>query len=451
MAGCISSPAGFNPRPIMSLSFLLRCAGTLVLLAATVTPLPAADWPAYRGPSADGTSPETAFAKKWPASGPKIVWKVPTPMGFSSFTVAGGKAFTIVTKNVQGADQETVIALDAATGRGLWATPIGIAKYDGGGNAGTPDNKGGDGPRSTPTVDGNRVYAISANLGVFCLDAATGAVVWKRDILREHAGVNITWKNAASPVIDGNLLFLAGGGPGQALLALDKNSGKTVWKGQDDKMTHSTPTLATILGVKQLIFFTQRGLVAVAPSTGYVLWRYDFPFKTSTAISPVVCGDIVYCSAGYGVGAGAVKLAKSPTGWTAKEIYRVPGDKPLANHWSTPVFKDGYLYGMFQFKEYGSGPMKCVEAATGKVMWEKEGFGPGNVILADGHLIALSDAGQLVLVEATPKAYTEVARAKVLEGKCWSTPVLSGRRVYVRSTKEGVCLDLTLSGTTAAR
>jgi outer membrane protein assembly factor BamB len=235
------------------------------------------------------------------------------------------------------------------------------------------------------------------------------------------------------------------------LLALDKNSGKTVWKGQDDKMTHSTPTLATILGVKQLIFFTQRGLVAVAPSTGYVLWRYDFPFKTSTAISPVVCGDIAYCSAGYGVGAGAVKLAKSPTGWTAKEIYRVPGDKPLANHWSTPVFKDGYLYGMFQFKEYGSGPMKCVEAATGKVMWEKEGFGPGNVILADGHLIALSDAGQLVLVEATPKAYTEVARAKVLEGKCWSTPVLSGGRVYVRSTKEGVCLDLNRSGTTAAR
>jgi outer membrane protein assembly factor BamB len=413
---------------------------TALLFAGTIS---AADWPAYRGPTADGISAETGFAKRWPTGGPKAVWKVPTPLGFSSFTVAGGKAFTIVTKNVQGADQETVIALDAATGRGLWATPTGIAKYDhDGGNAGTPDNKGGDGPRSTPTIDGNRVYAISANLGVFCLDAATGAVAWKRDIVREHAGVNITWKNAASPVIDGNLLFLAGGGPGQALLALDKNSGKTVWKGQDDKMTHSTPTLATILGVKQLIFFTQRGLVAVAPSTGYALWRYDFPFKISTAISPVVCGDIVYCSAGYGVGAGAVKLTKAATGWTAKEIYRFTGDKPLANHWSTPVFKDGYLYGMFQFKEYGSGSMKCVEAATGKVMWEKEGFGPGNVTLADGHLVALSDAGQLVLVEATPKAYTEVARAKVLEGKCWSTPILSGGKVFARSTKEGVCLDV---------
>jgi len=404
--------------------------------------LSAADWPAYRGPNGDGISGEIGFAKSWPASGPKVAWKVPTSLGFSSFTVSAGKAFTIIAKNIEGADQEVVMALDANTGRGLWGAPIGIAKYDGGGNSGAPDNKGGDGPRSTPTVDGNRVYAISANLGVFCLDAVTGKVIWKRDIIREHAGVNIHWKSAASPVIDGNLLFLAGGGPGQALLALDKTTGKTVWKGQDDKMTHSTPTLATILGVRQLIFFTQEGLVAVAPTTGYALWRYKFPFKTSTAASPVVCSDIVYCSAGYDVGAGAVKLTKAPTGWTVKEVYRFSGNKPLANHWSTPIFKDGYLYGMFQFKEYGSGPMKCVEAATGKVMWEQEGFGPGNVTLADGHLIALSDAGQLVIVAATPKAYKEVARAKVLDGKCWSTPVLSGGKVYARSTVEGVCVDL---------
>jgi outer membrane protein assembly factor BamB len=420
------------------------------LVAVPVASTALAQWPTYRGPSFDGISAERGLARSWPVGGPKSVWKAATPNGFSSFTVSGGRAFTIFTRDIGGAPQEVVVAFDANSGKELWSAPIGIAKYGhDGGNAGTSENKGGDGPRSTPTVDGSRVYAISADLLLVSLDAATGRRLWAKDVMKEHAGKNITWKNAASPVIDGNLIFMAGGGAGQALLAVDKNTGKTLWKTQDDAMTHSTPTPTTIHGVRQVIFFTQKGLVSVAPATGFVLWRYDFPFKISTAISPVVCGDIVYCSAGYGVGAGAVKLAKAATGWAATEIYRVTGDKPLANHWSTPVFKDGYLYGMFQFKEYGTGPVKCVEAATGKVMWEQGGFGPGNVTLVDGHLLALSDDGQLVLISAKPKAYTEVARAKVLDGKCWSTPVFAGGRVYVRSTKEAVCLDVSAKTSSA--
>jgi outer membrane protein assembly factor BamB len=414
--------------------------GALLALAATAT---AADWPSYRGPNSNGISEESGLATKWSAGGPKVVWKTATPNGFSSFTIANGKAYTIVTRDVQGAPQETVVALDANTGKELWNYPIGIAKYDGGGNAGTKDNGGGDGARSTPAIDGGKVYAISADLAVVCLDAAKGTRLWARNLMKEHAGVNIRWKNAASPLIDGDLLFMAGGGPGQALLALNKNTGATVWKTQDDKMTHSTPVVGSVLGTKQVIFFTQEGLVAVAPANGAVLWRYSFPFNISTAISPVICGnDIVYCSAGYGVGAGAVKITKSGNTFTAKEIYRVTGDKALANHWSTPVYKDGFLYGMFQFKEYGTGPVKCVEAATGKIMWEQPGFGPGNVTVADGKIVALSDAGELVVIAANPKAYTELSRAKILAGKCWSTPVFSGGRVYARSTKEGVCLDV---------
>jgi outer membrane protein assembly factor BamB len=423
----------------MNTQLSLTCSA-LLALAATAT---AADWPSYRGPNSNGISEESGLATKWPASGPKVVWKTATPSGFSSFTIANGKAYTIVTRDVQGAPQETVVALDANTGKELWSYPIGIAKYDGGGNAGTKENGGGDGPRSTPTIDGGKVYAISADLAVVCLDAAKGTRLWARNLMKEHAGVNIRWKNAASPLIDGDLLFMAGGGPGQALLALNKNTGATVWKTQDDKMTHSTPVIGSVLGTKQVIFFTQEGLVAVAPANGAVLWRYSFPFNISTAISPVICGnDIVYCSAGYGVGAGAVKITKSGNTFTAKEIYRVTGDKALANHWSTPVYKDGFLYGMFQFKEYGTGPVKCVEAATGKIMWEQPGFGPGNVTVADGKIVALSDAGELVVIAANPKAYTELSRAKILAGKCWSTPVFSGGRVYARSTKEGVCLDV---------
>ncbi|MCD6048650.1 MAG: outer rane biosis protein [Verrucomicrobia bacterium] len=410
-----------------------------LLVCGTLTQ--AADWPQYRGPNADGTSPEKLIGKAWPAAGPKVLWRRPMTDGFSSFAVSGGKAYTIVGQNVGGVVQEVVAALNADNSQALWATPIGIAKYGhDGGNAGTADNKGGDGPRTTPTVEGGNVYAISADLVLVCLDAAKGTKKWSRDIMKEHGGANITWKNAASPVIDGNLIFMAGGGPGQALLALDKTTGKTVWKTQDDKMTHSTPVVRDIHGVRQVIFFTQRGLVSCDVKNGAVLWRWDYKFNVSTAISPVVSGDIVYVSAGYGVGAGACKVAKSDAGFTATELWRKNNELP--NHWSTPVVKDGYLYGMFQFKEYGTGPLKCVELATGKEMWSKSGFGPGNVLLVDNHIIVLGDAGQLVLVEATTKGYTEIANAKVITGKCWSTPALADGKLYLRSTKEGVCLDL---------
>lgn len=403
-----------------------------------------AAWRQYRGEQHDGSSTEKIL-KAWPKGGPTRVWKAPTPAGFSSFVVAGGRAFTQVARQVEGVNREVCLALNADTGAELWATPVGMTRYgNDGGNSGTNDNKGGDGPRSTPSIDGDRVYVLSSDLVLFALEAGSGKAVWARDLTKDHKAPNITWKNAASPLVHGDLIYICAGGPGEALLAINKRDGQTAWKGEDDKMTHATPVAATILGVPQVIFFTQKGLVSVVPGTGKVLWRYAFDYRVSTAASPVVGGDIVYCAAGYGVGSAAVKISKSGDKFEATEIWRKRGDKPVANHWSTPVYHNGYLYGMFSFKEYGSGPLKCVELATGAVVWEKEGFGAGNVIKVDNHILALGDAGQLALVEASPKAYTEVARAEVLDGKCWSTPVFSDGRVYARSTKEGVCLDLSL-------
>jgi outer membrane protein assembly factor BamB len=417
---------------------ILFAAGAGLFFPCAVT---ATDWPAYRGPSGDGISSEKILLK-WPSGGPKQLWKVETPRGFSSFTVSQGKALTVVQRTIEGAPREVCLALDANTGLEVWAANIGPAKYDGGGDDGAPDNRGGDGPRSTPTVNDGKVYLFTPFLVLHCLEAATGKTVWTKDVMREHQGRNIGWKSAMSPVVDGVLVFVGGGGPGQSLLGINKNSGQVVWKAQDESITHATPVAATIQGVRQVIFFVQSGLLAVDASNGAALWRFPFRYNVSTASSPVVAGDIVYCSAGYGVGGGACRIIKAGDKFSATELWKIPGDKQVANHWSTPVYKDGHLYGMFSFKKYASGPLKCVELATGKVKWEQAGFGAGQVILVDGHIVALTDNGEVAVVEATPDGYKEVSRAKVVQGKCWSTPSLSGGHLLVRSTKEGVCLDL---------
>ena len=441
---------GANESIIMKSTLCLNTlagAASLALLL-TLEPASAADWPQYRGPNQDGKSSEIIGAN-WGSSGPKSVWQIPTKNGFSSFAVVGGQAFTQVNRELNGAQREVVIALDANTGKELWATDVGPGKYDSGGDAGTQDNRGGDGPRSTPTINGGKVYVFNQFLVVSCLDAQTGKLLWSRDIAKEHAGRNIGWKSAISAVVDGDLVFVAGGGAGQSTLALDKNTGSVVWKAHDEMITHATPVVATIQGERQVIFFMQKGLISVAAKDGKLLWRFPFRYNVSTAASPVVCGDIVYCSAGYGVGGGACQISKDGGEWKATELYKIAGDRLIANHWSTPVFKDGYLYGMFSFKKYGVGPLKCVDVKTGEVKWEKPGFGAGNAIIAGDKVIALADNGELVVVEATPDAYKEVARTKAVGGKCWSTPALANGRVYVRSTTEGACLDV--SGTLATK
>lgn len=398
----------------------------------------AAEWPAFRG-ATNGNAPAL------PADPGKIkftkAWKVETPTGFSSFAVAGGNAYTVVKRESDGNPTETLLAIDVKSGKEHWARPLNIQKYDGGGgDSGAPDNKGGDGPRSTPAVSDGKVYVIDAQLTVYCFDAKDGKEVWKRDLIKENSGANIRWSNAASPVIDGNVLLMAGGGPGQALLGLDKTNGKVLWKGEDDKMTHATPVIADILGVHQCIFFTQIGLVAVDPQKGAVLWRADFPYKTSTAASPVVFEDIVYCSAGYGVGAAAFKIAKSGSGFTATQMWR--RENQCQNHWSTPVIKDGYLYGMFSFKEYGIGPVACVDIRTGEDKWSQPGFGPGQVILSGDTVVALSDKGEAVFFKADPAGYKELKREDLLDGKVWSYPVLAYNHLFARSTVEGGCWEL---------
>ena len=393
----------------------------------------AADWPGYRGPTGDGISTEK-LNLDWAANPPKVLWRVPTNTGFSSFSVSGGKAFTQVVRVINAAPREICVALDAATGKELWFADLAVGKGYGGGGK-------GDGPRSTPAVSDGVVYVLTPDLVLHALNAENGALLWSHDLIKEYAAHNIGFNSAASPAIDGDLVFVMGGGAGQSLLAFSKKSGQLAWKTGSDPITHATPVLATILGERQVIFFCQTGLESVSTKDGTLLWT--FPYKVRIAgASPVVSGDIVYCSAGYNVGGGACKISKQGSAFTATPLWQVPGNDGVANQWSTPVCVDGCLYGMFSHGKLNVGPLKCVDIATGAIKWTQPDFGQGNTIAAGGKILALADSGDLVVVEPTPQAYKELARFKAVAGKCWSTPAVSNGCIFVRSTDEGACLQV---------
>lgn len=413
----------------------MKFKSALIATAVTVSSLSmsasADDWSQYRGPLGDGKSSESIAIKSGQLD---VVWKANTPLGFSSFAVAEGRAFTIIADG----GKETLLALNANTGEEGWRVELGTTEYGhDGGNAGAPNNKGGDGPRSTPTTSGANVYVYDSHMVLHCFDARTGKKIWKQDIMSDFAGREIKWLNASSPVIDGEAVYVSGGGAGQSFLAFNKNDGQLIWKSGDETITHATPTLTTISGKKQLIFFVQSGLVGVDATTGNELWRTKFPFSVSTAASPVVEGNKVYCSAGYGVGAGLFEVTGNSK---VNEVWFKANE--LMNHWSTPIVHNGHLYGIYEFKKYGRAPLQCVDLATGEIKWSERGFGPGNCILVGDKLVVLSDAGEVAIVSATPDGYQELARADVLDGKCWSTPAYSNGRIYVRSTEEAACIVL---------
>jgi len=423
-------------RATISRRYVLVFIHAFLLVASTR----ADNWLQYNGNAGNRTSNETIGTIPWSkAAPPTPYWKIPTPNGFSSFSVADGKAFTLISRvHTDAVKREFCVAFDTASGAELWAAPMVRADpYDSGGDTAG----GGDGPRSTPTCDGERVYVLDRNLNLYCFNDENGAVVWKKNIVADYGGRNISWQNAASPLLEGELVVMAGGGSGRSFLAFNRTDGALVWKTDvNEKMTHASPVAATIHGVRQIIFYTQSGLVAVSADKGEELWRYYIAYSTSAGASPVVSGSYIYHSAGYGVGAGVCRIDKIDQNFEAVEVWRKQGE--LENHWSTPVCYNGYLYGLYGYGMYESAPLKCVELATGTEMWSKPNFGQGNLMLVGNKLVVLGVAGDIAVVEATPTAYTEIARADVLEGKCWSSPILSDNRLYARSSEEGICFAL---------
>ena len=408
----------------------------------TASALPA-DWPQYLGPNGDGSSPES-IRTNWSELAPREIWRKSIGPGFSSIAAVGDRLFTLVRRSSQGEQREFCVALNAATGDELWSADVDLADYDDNGY-----NRAMDGPRSTPTVEGDRVYVFTSRLKLTCLQSSDGAVVWSRDFPAELGSEVIKWQNAASPLLVGDLIFINANASGQCLMAISKTDGSTVWSTQEDGMTHATPIFARISDTPQIIFLTRSGLVSVQPGSGDLLWRLPFqPNPYSTAASPVVAGNYVHATAAYASGAWVGKVVNNGADFAASLAWRQQGNNYQC-HWSTPVADQGFLYCVAS-PSSSQARLICLDAKTGSSRWTQatvgsRSIGFGSVIKCANALIVLTEAGELVLVEPSSAAYREIARKSVLALYCWNRVTLANGRLYARSTSANaqlVALDV---------
>lgn len=413
----------------------------------------AADWPQYRGPNHDAVSTER-INKQWSGSVTNPVWLVYLTNGLTSLTVSDGRVFTQVAGDLDDFGQthkEFCVALSATNGDVLWTTEV-----DAQGNSQALNPRlypnggvgyGDDGPRSTPTVDGGSVYVLSSYLKLYRLNATNGAVIWSTNLLQGFGGYVIAWQNAASPLLEDGLIFVNANCGTSNLMAFNASDGTVAWRSQDAGMTHSTPVLATIHGVRQLIFITQSGLVALNPQTGEPLWRFAFPYNgTSLAASPVVSGDIVFLTADYGSGSAAARIVNSNSTLVATQLWR---SYTLDSHWMTPVCYQGALFGQF-IPDDDSAALRCIDITSGETKWAVGGFGRGSTMLVGTNLLVITEHGDLVLAVASTNAYVELGRFQAIPGfnananKCWNALAVSDGQVYVRSTAYAARFDLSM-------
>ncbi|MSU63170.1 MAG: alcohol dehydrogenase [Pedosphaera sp.] len=380
-------------------------------------PLKADDWPHWRGPKRNGISVETGWTDQWPSEGPKIAWKAKVGLGFSSFAVANGRAFTLG----HASDADTVFCFEADSGKVLWKhsypSDLGDKYFDGG-------------TTGTPTVDGDHVFTLGRWGDLFCFEAASGKIVWSKNVQKETSAPLPDWGFGGSPLVSGNMLVL---NVGEAGLALDKTSGKIVWKSADKKSGYSTP-LPMMQGEDMLMLLgSGQSYAAINPKNGQEAWRIRWATEYGVnAADPIVDGNRVFISSGYGKGAGLFKLGSGQPEniWTSKV---------LRNQMNPSILINGHLYGVDD-DESNRPSLKCVEFATGAEKWSQPKFGSGGLTAADGKLIILGEKGELIIAPATPERFQPSARAQILGGKSWTAPVLANGRVYCRNSRGDVAV-----------
>ena len=420
----------------------MRITGLLIiylLFFNGISIVPASDWPQWRGPNRDGLSEEMGYLKEWPDGGPQVFWRVPLGEGFSGISVVGGRVYTMFSED----DDEFVVCLDASNGEEIWRFRS---------DSNYIESMGGNGPRATPTIDGDLLFTVTAQGKLYALNTENGEKAWSHDLKGEFGSKIPRWGSCTSPLVEGDLLLVeVGGTDGKSIVAFDKKNGDIVWSSHTGILGYSSPIAVTIGGIRQLIVFTGTQLVSVSPENGQLYWTY--PWQTEydvNAATPVfIPPDKIFISSGYGKGAAVVQVSvMTSTESNAEEdegeksraeiqVEQIWKNEKMKNHFATSVLHDDYLYG------FDNAILKCIDASTGMEKWKTRGYGKGTLMLADAHLIILSDRGKLGLAEATPSGYKEVASAEILSGLCWTVPTLANGKLYARNEKEMVCLDIT--------
>ena len=393
-------------------------------LFALAPVLDAATWPQWRGPGRDGRSTDTGLLKRWPAGGPPVAWSGNGfGAGYSSMAVDGGKLFT----QGQRGKLQFLIALDSEDGTKLWEIENGRSYMDG----------RGDGPRGTPTVDGDRVYAISGRGNLVCAETATGKVVWQIDLLDRFRGRNAPWGISESPLIDGDRVIVSPGGRNAGVVALNKLDGGVIWQSQRDRAGYSSAVSGEIGGIHQYVLLTASAGIGLRAANGELLWRYEKVSNgTANVATPIVSGNKVFLSSDYGTGCALLEISpRGSDGVEAKEIYF---NRAMRNHYATPVLIDGKLYG------YSSRILTCMDFETGAVEWRDRSVGKGQVITAEGLLYLQSEDGDAALVEATPNSYTEISRFRFVkeDEPTWALPAISEGRMFLRDQDRVTCYDI---------
>ena len=380
----------------------------------------AADWPNYRGGNYDGISSETGWAASWPADGPKVLWKYSLGTGFASMSVNNGKVYA--TGNIN--DKDILYCLDAATGKEIWKTSYPCPLYK-------KNHEGG--PCATPTIDGDAVYTFSKNGDAIRFNAATGEIVWHKNLNKELGLKHPTFHFSSSPLVAGNLVIYNAGTYGTALKKAD---GSPAWQSGKGACGYSTGVPFTIGGRKGVAMAVSKELVGLNPATGKVMWK--FPWKTGydiNAADAIISGDTIFISSGYNKGCALVKISGG-------DVTKIWQNKNMRNQINCSVLWEGHIYG-FDGQVGGGGKLTCLDLATGEKKWSQGGMGTGSLMLADGKLIILGEKGKLVIAEASPGGFKELASAKILTGKCWTVPVLANGRIYARNAAgQLVCVDV---------
>jgi hypothetical protein len=363
--------------------------------------------------------------KSWPSSGPAVVWaNNELGEGYGSVSIKGDRIYV---QGVQNA-KSSVFCLNRSTGKTVWTTALG-------------DRLGqdrGPGPRGTPTIDGDRLYALSENGDLACLKLSDGSAVWRRNILKEFGGSNPRWLISESPLVDGDRLIVTPGGQGASIVSLEKMTGKTVWttKELSDGAGYSSCLAVDIGGVRTIIGFTARAGVGVRASDGKLMWRYEpVSNRTANITTPIVHNNKVFYTSAYDTGCALLELKPQGGEVKAEEVYF---SRDMMNHHGGVVLIDGYLYG------FNNAILSCMEFATGKTVWRDRSVGKGTLTYADGSLYLLSENNVVGLAEATPTGYKEKGRFQIADQgyPSWAHPVVCAGRLYIRNQGVLTCYDV---------